>query len=140
MEEEKAHKRALNNKLARTKRTKLEISSGLKSYVIAKLREDWSPEQVSGELKKQAQGRTVLSTETIYQFIYSEEGKKLKLWKHLRHRKKPERVPWGSRKKRKASIPNRTSIHQRPESINTREEFGHWEGDLMIFSQQRLYL
>lgn len=26
-------------------------------------------------------------------------------------------------------IPDRVSIHQRPEIIATREEFGHWEGD-----------
>jgi IS30 family transposase len=136
----KAHERALKNKMERKKRKKLEISEGLKGYVIEKLREDWSPEQIAGELRKQAQEKTVISTETIYQFIYSKEGKRLKLWKHLRHRKKPERVPWGSRKKRKISIPNRTSIHDRPQHINTREEFGHWEGDLMIFSEQRTVL
>jgi len=29
------------------------------------------------------------------------------------------------------------SIHTRPEGINARETFGHWEGDLMLFSNQK---
>ena len=31
----------------------------------------------------------------------------------------------------------RRSIHGRPEAVENREEFGHWEGDLMQFSTQR---
>lgn len=130
-----AHEIARTRILEKSKRKKLEKSEGLRNYVIEKLREDWSPEQIAGELRKKAQGKTVISHEAIYLFIYSENGKREKLWLHLRHRKKPERVPWGSRKRRKVNIPNRTSIHQRPEWINRREEYAHWEGDLMIFSQ-----
>jgi len=29
----------------------------------------------------------------------------------------------------KSHIPHRVSIHERPEVVNTRSEFGHWEGD-----------
>jgi transposase, IS30 family len=29
-------------------------------------------------------------------------------------------------------IPRRVSIRERPEPINTREEFGHWEGDTVV--------
>lgn len=131
-----AHKLARKRMLEKGKRSKLEISATLKAYVVEKLKEDWSPEQIAGELREKAQGKTVISHETIYLFIYSEKGKKEKLWLHLRHRKKPERVPWGTRKKRKINIPNRTSIHDRPDWINQREEHAHWEGDLMLFSQR----
>jgi IS30 family transposase len=132
----KAHAEARKRKIEKGKRKKLEISSALKDYVVEKLKEEWSPEQIAGELKEKAQGKTVISHETIYLFIYSEKGKKEKLWLYLRHRKKPERVPWGTRKKRKITIPNRTSIHERPDWINRREEYAHWEGDLMLFSQR----
>jgi len=128
-----AHVKVVQRKEQKTKRNKLEISFGLKKYVIQKISEDWSPEQISGELRRQTNGKNIISHETIYQFIYSGEGKQLKLWKHLRHRKKPKRVHWGDRKKR-IRIPERVSIRERPDYINLREEFGHYEGDLMIFS------
>ena len=136
----KAHQQSLQRLLERRKRGKLEKSDILRQYVVEKLEEDWSPEQISGYLKKEAKGKNVLSHETIYQFIYSKKGKDMKLWKHLRHRRKPQRIHWGTRKTRRALIPNRVSIHERPEQINTREEFGHWEGDLMIFSETKAVL
>jgi IS30 family transposase len=135
-----AQEKAMRRQTEKVKRTKLEISDGLKQFVVSKLKQEWSPEQISEELKILANGKAVISHETIYQFIYSDEGKKEGLWKHLRHRKKPERVSWGTRKKRKGCIPDRVSIHKRPEHVNTREEFGHWEGDLMIFSETRSVL
>jgi len=133
----KAHEQARRRELEKKRRSKLEKSPGLRKYVITQLKEDWSPEQIAGVLREKSGGKTVISHETIYLFIYSEEGKRQKLWKHLRHRKKAERVPWGTRKKRGVKIPNRTPIHYRPRWINTREEFGHWEGDLMVFSRGR---
>jgi IS30 family transposase len=130
---ETAHAKAARRHLNRIKRTKLEISEGLRNYVVEKIRLDWSPEQIAGELRRLAGKRTVISHEIIYQFIYSEAGRKLKLWLHLRHRKKPERVHHGTRKRR-LIIPERVSIRDRPIHINLRQDFGHHEGDLMIFS------
>lgn len=128
-----AHGNAEMRWLNKKKRKKLEISFGLREYVIEKIEKDWAPEQIAGVLREEAKGKTVISHETIYQFVYSDEGKKLKLWKHLRHKKRPERQAWGSRKKR-TIIPNRVSIQQRPQVINRRERFGDFEGDLMVFS------
>jgi len=132
----------------RGKRRKLDISKGLKKYVIEMLKKDWSPEQVSGELKRLAKGKSVLSHETIYQFIYSKEGKLLRLWKHLRHRHKylqAKRRSWNGRKKRGHIIKNRVSIHKRPMEIEKNqygeiESFGHWEADLMVFSKSKYAL
>lgn len=129
----KAHEQAKRRQCDRKRRTKLEYSAGLQQDVIEKLREDWSPEQIAGELRVQAKGKNVISHESIYLFIYSQIGKEMKLWQHLRHKKKPERTYWGSRKKRDL-IPERVSIHRRLEKINDRTEFGHWEGDLVQFS------
>ena len=136
-----AEKREQELKDNREKRTKLEVSSALKKFVIDKLRIDWSPEQIAGDLKLKV-GKTVICHETIYDFIYSEEGRKLKLWKHLRHRKKGERVPHGTRKKQKSKsqIPDRTHISLRPPAAQERTEFGHFEVDLMIFSHTGIVL
>ena len=135
-----AHKKSLRRKNERHKRSKIEISPGLKQYIINKLmRYQWSPEQMSRFLRIKSGGRSVISHESIYLFIYSEEGKKLGLYKHLRRKKKPERQCFGSRKKR-VLVFDRTSIHRRHKSINERSAFGHWETDLMIFSKQKFVL
>ncbi len=132
----RAHERARLCALRRYKRKKLEININLKQRVLDDLSKDYSPEQIAGRLRKEAQGRTIISHETIYLFIYSKEGKKEKLWLHLRHRKKPERKHWGSRTHR-TKIPDRVSIHERPEIVNIRTVFGHWEADLMQFSDSK---
>jgi len=110
----------------------------LKGFVIEKLREDWSPEQIAGKLKrnppKDISG--TLSHESIYSYIYNYSEKHFHLYKHLRTvRKKRQRR--FSRKKRKNTIKNRVSIHSRPVEISEKRTFGHWECDLAEFSQKQ---
>lgn len=97
------------------------------AYVYAKLRHGWSPEMIAGRLEKK-EGRRVISHETIYQYIYAPENARLNLfeylpWKRMKRKKKQGRGVHKSR------IPQRVSIHERPERVNIRTEFGHWEGD-----------
>jgi IS30 family transposase len=40
-------------------------------------------------------------------------------------------------KRRREPIPGRRSIHHRPATVQGRDAFGHWEGDLMQFRTQR---
>lgn len=103
----------------------------LKTHVIFKLKEGWSPEQISGRLRLEKSDVRV-SHETIYKFIYSEEGAKNKLHSLLT-RQKPKRTKWYSRKPKKSHIPDAASIKQRPVSIEQRKRIGHWEGDLVVF-------
>jgi len=110
----------------------------LQDFVLEKLREDWSPEQISGRLKdhpellekkwKHLRGQYVC-TETIYQYIYEGEGRYGDTYTHLRRKKKPKRQRRFSRKPQKTSIPERISIHTRPEEINEKSTIGHWETD-----------
>lgn len=135
-----AHKKARIRNIQKRRRPKIEISPGLKLFIVCKiLCEQWSPEQIDRVLRIKSGGKVVISHETIYQFIYSEEGKKLKLYQHLRRKKRPERQPCGIRKRRH-TIKDRVSIHRRHEKIDKRQEFGHWETDLMIFSNQKFVL
>lgn len=97
------------------------------SSVFEKLRSGWSPEQISGRLKLE-QGHPVICPETIYQFIYREQQKEKKLWEYLPRKQKSRRKQYG-RHVRKERIPQRVSIHLRPDAIDRRTEFGHWEGD-----------
>lgn len=132
---EPAHDRFLDRQREKGNISKLEKDPKLKEFIIKKLQtEQWSPEQIAGTLRMQNR-KTIISHETIYQFIYSEEGKKQKLWLQMRHKKRPYRQKWGSRKKR-IIIPNRISIRERPKSANQKKEIGHLESDSMIFSKQ----
>lgn len=103
----------------------------LYSYVLARLKDGWSPEQIAGRLKLKNNGKGVISYETIYRFIYKEENKHLKLWQEL-PRGHAKRRKWHGRSGKVERIPSRVSIHDRPEGIETREEFGNWEGDSVI--------
>lgn len=107
-------------------------SKKLSASVIFFLQEGWSPEQIDGRLKLENDGIGVVSHETIYQFIYSEEGLKQKLYLLLT-RHKPKRTKWHSRKPRQSHIPESANIKYRPKIIDKRRSIGHWEGDLVVF-------
>lgn len=71
----------------------------------------------------------MVSVERIYQFIRQDKLGGGKLYKHTRHRLKHRKRPVGNRGSR---IKERVSIDQRPEKANNREEFGHFEMDLVV--------
>lgn len=104
-------------------------NSWIYRYTLRKLKIGWSPETISGRLKLKYDEH--ISHETIYQFIYGKRGRKLELYKNLRRAHKKRRK-WKGRKGKRVLIPNRRDITLRPESVETREEFGHWEGDSII--------
>lgn len=114
---------------------KLYRKPDLKTAVIEQLRNGWSPEVIAGR-KKLESSPCGISHETIYQFIYRDEGQKLGLYKYLL-RSRPRRGLVHNRKPQKSKIPNRVSIHDRPAHIATREEFGHLEGDLTFFTDNQ---
>lgn len=102
------------------------------SYVTKKLHDGWSPDQIAGRLKrKHPKNRYYwITAETIYRWIYSQEQMKQdQPWYEYLRRKQKKRKKQNGRKVHKSHIPDRISIHMRPEEINTREEFAHWEGD-----------
>ena len=68
----------------------------------------------------------------IYKFVFGEEGVSLNLPSYLR-RKKRARGFYHCKQKRN-TIVGLTSITTRPEYINNRSEFGHFESDLPIIS------
>ena len=105
------------------------------SYVLEKLREGWSPEQISGRLELKY-GKSIIHWETIYRWIYDSKLKNKKLWEYLPRKQKKRRKKYG-RKVSKVKIPNRVSIHLRDKTIETRKSFGHWEGDSIIGKQTK---
>lgn len=92
------------------------------------LEQDWSPEQISGRLKKE-QG-IAISYEWIYQHVLANKRAGGDLYKHLRCQKK-RRKRYG-KYDRRGKLPNCRSIEERPAVANTRKRLGDWEVDTLI--------
>jgi len=102
------------------------------ALVEEKIGADWSPEQISGRLKKEG---LAISHEHIYQYIYADQRAGGTLWTHLRCQKK-RRKRYG-KQDRRGKIPDRKSIEQRPPIVEQRTRFGDWEVDLLLGKDQQ---
>lgn len=91
-------------------------------FAQAKLRADWSPEQISNH--------AAISIETVYQRVYADKRAGGFLWQHLRCQKQ-RRKRYGKHDRR-GIIPNRLSIEQRPAIVEKRSRIGDWEADTVI--------
>ena len=111
---------------------KLREGSALREHVIKHIRKGWSPQQISGTLAIMSDPIGSVSHETIYQMIYVLPRGEIRreLISLLRQGKKLRR-PRGQGKDRRGGLVGMTSIHERPASVQTRELFGDWEGDLI---------
>jgi IS30 family transposase len=126
-------KQADEKAMRRRSKAKPRIEADAWKVVEEKLCQDWSPEQVSGWLKKQA--RPSISHEWIYQHILTDKRSGGDLYKHLRCQKK-RRKRYGS-PERRGKLPNRVSIEERPEVVNQRERLGDWEVDTLVGKNQQ---
>lgn len=105
------------------------FTDDVKERVESLLRFDLSPEQVSGYLKRE-EGINI-SHETIYQHVWTDKADGGTLYNHLRWSGKKRRKRYG-KKDRRGQIPDRVSIDERPEIVDSKERYGDWEVDTMI--------
>ena len=87
--------------------------------------EQWSPEQISGNLAKEGKH---ISHETIYRIIRKDKRNGGELYKNCRHRLKHRSKPVGGKR---VVIPNRKSISERPTEANGKR-FGDFEMDTIV--------
>lgn len=119
-----AHNQAQKRKQDSGKRQRLKHPK-IRKYVQEKLKERYSPEQISGRLPVDLAGFKI-SHEAIYQYVYTDFNEGIKYLP----RRRPKRYPRNYvRKKRGSQIVDRVSISQRPSDINNRKSIGHWEAD-----------
>ena len=107
----------------------------MRALVIDRLKARWSPEQIAGRLLADGVSPVRVCPETIYRFIYGKEDYALELYRDLPEGRRRRRRR-GSRKPRDGLIPFDCRISQRPDFIEDRSQFGHWEGDLLIFRRE----
>ncbi len=124
-----AHKLSLERNTNSRKKNALK-NYKIWDYVIDKLRCGWSPEQIAGRLRKHNRGQTIICPETIYRYIYSSKGRAENLREYLVRAHK-KRYPKHYRKSYRRGIANRVNISFRPEEINQKKTFGHWEADVV---------
>jgi IS30 family transposase len=123
----KAHRMAKERFQKSHQRPRLK-NEGLRGRVESLLKLKWSPEIIAGRLAKEA-NKKIISPEAIYQWIYADARYLIsELPCQRRHRRHRAKNPWPPRE----MIPQRVSIKERPSMINTREQEGHWEADLVV--------
>ena len=115
-----------DNKPKRTAFTKK-----VKEYVIESLKNQHSPEQISGRMYQDIEEH--ISIETIYQFIYRDKAQGGTLYTNLRwqNRKRKRRLHNRNRRREYGDSP-RKSIHDRDAIIETKSRFGDLEIDTII--------
>lgn len=113
------HRQQLGHRSSRLK------SPALRMAVEEGLRRGWSPELISGRLKRTRLDLPSISVEAIYQWIY-QERKTLVGYLTCQHWHRHQ-----YRYRRRCKIPGRISVHERPAQVQDRSEPGHWETDLI---------
>lgn len=122
-----------NRRIEANKRfKKVENNIWIENYIIKKIKKYWSPEQISGRLKKDYPNEKdkQIGKDSIYKFIYK---KRKDLVKYLRCQKGKYRRRYGTkiREKQREELKKRR-INERPEIVETRERIGDWEGDTIV--------
>ena len=124
---------------------KLSRPGPLRRYVVAGLKQKWSPQEISARLRRDHPHDPVMrvSAETIYQslFVQARGSLKKELTAHLRTQRtrrhsqtaRVEAAACG-----RGRLAGTISIRERPAEAEDRAVPGHWEGDLDHRRQQRL--
>lgn len=120
----------------RPKRCRLARYPRLRRVVAAKLRADWSPQQIAAWCMKTYPTDPTMhvSHETIYRTLYVQTRGALRreLTAHLRRHRTLRRSGSQARVGHgRGQIVDAVSISARPPSIEDRAVPGHWEGDLL---------
>ena len=120
----------------RPKPCRLATDRKLQQIVASKLIQDWSPQQISGWLKRQypKDENLRVSHETIYRslFLQARGALKQELVRHLRSQRQIRRSRHASvHGHSQGKIVDAISIRERPAEVEDRAIPGHWEGDLL---------
>ena len=128
------HKAYVRRLFCKKSLKKIRVNSELEKFVRKKIKEDWSPEEISWDWYNSHKNLEI-STPTIYKYIYS------KFWygltdylytKRIRPKKRRHKI-------KRQNIKFRTFIDFRPKIISFKREFGHYECDLIMWSKASSY-
>ena len=113
----------------KAKPKKKRFTAAIKEYVKGKLENDFSPEQIVGEAKRQ--GVDCVCAERIYQHVWADKKSGGRLYRHLRTKGK-KYAKRGGLKGKRGQIKDRVDIDQRPQIVEQKQRVGDVEMDLVI--------
>lgn len=103
------------------------------AYAEYKIKQGYTPEQIAGRISID-HPELKTNYESIYLFIYNERPDLTQYLVRGKRKRQKRSIKPG---KRMVKIPNRTMISKRPERINNRSEYGHWEADTAVSRQSK---
>ena len=95
------------------------------------LRQDFSPEQIVGYIRRFKLMRRHISHETIYQYIWRDKARGGQLWRHLRQASKRRRKRYNAYDSR-GRLAGKRHISERPKIVETRRTVDHIEIDTVM--------
>ena len=109
------------------------LDDNLQTIIETKIREQWSPEQLSGWLNLDYDKS--FSTESVYQYILLDKKQGGGLQKNLRRANKRYRRRYGKVDNR-GRMPDKTMISERDSIVDKKQRVGDLEIDTMLGSRQ----
>lgn len=132
---DRAHEHAVERRsLAKEQCLKWYDHADLLSYVLRKLEETLSPDQIEKRVRKDFPRRRDMrvSASSIYSYVRNDRWNGGMLHKHLRYRGKKRKWYGLADGRRKNNIPNRRDITERPKIVEMKKRYGDWESDLVV--------
>jgi IS30 family transposase len=115
---------------------KLVANDPLRMVVQRKLNRCWSPDEISGWLRltHPEDESMQLCPETIYRALLVPGGQGLhkRYCRRLRTGRRIRKSRWLTRSGHGSVVRDMTMIHARPPEVETKQQVGHWEGDLIV--------
>ena len=107
---------------------RIKIWSNLERYILEKIKQYYSPKQISWRWK--LENNSALSKDTIYSYIYNNHPELIA--KYFRRKGKK----YQNKRKQKYQLDNRRMIDKRPKIIEKRTTLGHWESDTVVWKRK----
>lgn len=128
-----AKENTINKRIEANQRfRKIDNNPWLQKYILSKTKKYWSPEQISGRLKKiyPNDEDKQIGKDSVYKFIYEKYPKFVKYFRCQKGKYRRRRGTRIREKQREAQ--KKIRIDKRPDVINKRKRIGDWEGDTIV--------
>ncbi|MEK6837674.1 MAG: IS30 family transposase, partial [Nanoarchaeota archaeon] len=122
------HKAYARRKYARYQGKAINENDALQQYILARLKAYWSPDAISGRMRKEKRAFYASKT-AIYEWLRTARGVRncKYLYSERYYRKKQKK-----NKTKKALIPNRRGLVERPRGASNKTRYGHYEEDTIV--------
>jgi len=126
------HKAYTRRKYAKYEGKKINENKELERYIVYRLKRNWSPDSISGRMKKEKRKGFVsfyASKNLIYEWLYSSWGQRYAGYLYAKRYKPKKRK---KAKTKRMMIPNRIGIEFRPKGVGGKTRYRHFEGDAIV--------